>query len=77
MPLCNALVPLAPTRQKAADPSVSRRPNADFVAQLIATATQAPQTRARRRAAADEVSAVYLALDRRPSPAGRVLSRSL
>ncbi|HYA04924.1 MAG TPA: hypothetical protein VEF90_03460 [Xanthobacteraceae bacterium] len=53
------------------------RPNADFIAQLIATSTQAPQTRARRRATADEATAIYGALGRRPSVPGHALSRSL
>jgi len=53
------------------------RPNADFIAQLIATSTQAPQTRARRRATADEATAIYGALGRPPSLPGHALSRSL
>jgi len=53
------------------------RPNADFIAQLIATSGQAPQTRARRRAAPEDAIAAYGALDRAPIPPGRTLSRSL
>jgi len=37
----------------------ARRPSAAFVAQLIATRMQAPQTRARRRAEPEEAMAVY------------------
>jgi hypothetical protein len=43
------------------------RPRADFFAQLIATAAQAPQTRARRRAQPAEAVAIYGAIDRRPA----------
>ena len=48
--MSNALVPLAPTDRDSGRLRASRRPNADFIAHLIATAAQAPQTRARRRA---------------------------
>lgn len=37
----------------------TRHPSAPFVAHLIATRMQAPQTRARRRAEPDEATAVY------------------
>ncbi len=40
-------------------PGLSRHPAAPFLAQLIATQMQAPQTRARRRAEPDEAIAVY------------------
>src|SRR5262245_59263157 len=53
-----ALVPTAlPT--PPASPPAARRPCAGFLAQLIACAQQAPQTRARRRAAPDHASATY------------------
>jgi len=75
--LSTALVPLVPTEQAAADLRSTGRPHADFIAHLIAMSSQAPQTRVHRRAAPDEVTASYRALDRwRPVP-GRVLSRSL
>lgn len=73
----NALVPVALVNQETAELRAMRRPNADFIAHLIATSTQAPQTCARRRATADEVTAVYRALGRRPSTPGLALSRSL
>jgi len=77
----NALVPLAKVDQAAAQTvanvRASSRANADFVAHLIATSAQAPQTRARRRANADEAIAAYDALGHWPTPAGRKLSRSL
>jgi len=53
-----ALVPTIPPAP-AASPLAARRPSAGFLAQLIATAQQAPQTRARRRAAPDHASAAY------------------
>jgi hypothetical protein len=57
---------------------VSNRPRADFLAQLIAARTHAPQTRARRRAAPAEAIAAYDAHERVPvACAGRTLSRSL
>jgi hypothetical protein len=55
----------------------SARANAPFVAHLIATAAQVPQTRARRRAEPAAASAAYRALGHWPSSAGDVLSRSL
>jgi hypothetical protein len=57
------LVPL--TRPDAAHESSERchnqRPSAAFLAQLVATAQGAPQTRARRRATAGHAAAVYAA----------------
>ena len=44
------------------------RPSAAFLAQLVATAQQAPQTRIRRRATADHAAALYAAADRRGRP---------
>jgi hypothetical protein len=44
------------------------RPSAVFLAQLVATAQQAPQTRVRRRATADHAAALYAAADRRDRP---------
>jgi hypothetical protein len=76
-PLRNALVPLGHTDQAAAAVRPSPRANADFVAHLIATKTQAPQTRARRRAEPEQAIAAYGAVGQWPTPAGRTLSRSL
>ena len=54
----------------------SRHPAAPFLAQLIATQMQAPQTRARRRAEPKEAIAVYSAgVARRPA-APQVLRRA-
>jgi hypothetical protein len=55
----------------------SARSNAVFVAHLIATAAQVPQTRVRRRAEPHEASAVYRALGQWPSDGGGTVSRSL
>ena len=43
-------------------PAMTRYPAAPFLAHLIATHIQAPQTRARRRAELDEVIAAYSAM---------------
>ena len=50
---------LLPINDKAAYVYVTRHPAAGFLAQLIATHMQAPQTRARRRAEPGEAIAVY------------------
>jgi hypothetical protein len=53
-----ALIPVGATA--ASERSLtSRHPAAPFLAQLIATQMQAPQTRARRRAAPEDAVAVY------------------
>ena len=79
--MSNALVPLPKPDQAGAQTAANvwgpGRANADFVAHLIATSAQAPQTRARRRANSDEAIAAYDALGHWPTPAGRKLSRSL
>ena len=79
--MSNALVSLAQTdqaaSQTAANVRTSSRANAGFVAHLIATSAQAPQTRARRRANPEDAIAAYGALGHWPTPAGRKLSRSL
>jgi hypothetical protein len=76
-PLRNALVP---TATQARDSDVfggSQRPNADFVAHLIATAAKAPQTRARRRAEPEQAVAAYRALGQWPTVPGLAVRRSL
>jgi hypothetical protein len=72
-----ALVPVAPERRASAPTAPYRCGKADFIAHLIATAAQAPQTRARRRAEPEYALAAYRALGHWPSQSGRVLSRSL
>jgi len=47
------------------------RPSAPFLAHLIATAQQAPQTRARRQAEPGEATARYAATAARPRGRGR------
>ena len=54
-----ALVPLTLPAAAAAPATPAVRPDARFVAQLIATAAHAPQTRALRRAALDDVVSTY------------------
>ena len=75
--MSTALVPIAAQGHTASDSSGTNRPRADFIAQLIATAVAAPQTRTRRRAEPEAAIAAYAALDQRPAPSGRALSRSL
>jgi hypothetical protein len=77
-----ALVPTIPP------PSASRgaptgadnapsRPRGPFLAQLIATDLQMPQTRARRRAEPADASTCYAAAATMPAPTGIVLRRSV
>jgi hypothetical protein len=56
-----ALVPLTPPDQGATGPGRCRPPAAPFLAHLIATAQQAPQTRARRRAEPQDATTIYAA----------------
>jgi hypothetical protein len=71
-----ALVPVGPRRPGALSPTGSR-PSAVFLAQLIATAQQAPQTRRRRRAAPNEVSSIYAAISAPAARIGHAICRSL
>jgi hypothetical protein len=50
------------------------RPSAAFLAQLVATAQGAPQTRARRRAAHDQAAALYAAAARVAQPSAIKIS---
>jgi len=54
-----ALVTVEQPRQSERISQLARHPLAPFVAHLIATRMQAPQTRERRRAEPDEAIAVY------------------
>ena len=76
-----SLVSTSPVSTSPASPreaiAMSRRPPAAFLAQLIATALKAPQTRARRRAEPADARAVYTAAVAGCSDAGRAFSRSL
>ncbi|HEX7789601.1 MAG TPA: hypothetical protein VF467_03635 [Afipia sp.] len=53
-----ALVSLSPVNRSADAPRITR-PNASFVAHLIATAEHCPQIRVRRQAAPQDALAVY------------------
>jgi hypothetical protein len=76
--MTTALIAISPNKARNASAGLfSGRHNASFVAHLIATAGQMPQTRARRRAEPDAASAVYRSLGQWPSATGAVLSRSL
>src|ERR1700751_1289841 len=61
---CVAVVPVTPTVYQAPKRALPR-PNASFVAQLIATAEQLPQTRNLRRAAPADALSVYSAHQRK------------
>ncbi len=69
-----ALIPLEPIA--ASDTPLRTRPQAGFLAHLIATKEKLPQTRARRRAEPQDVIAVYAAAVAGPAvPSGLALSR--
>jgi hypothetical protein len=73
-----ALVPVTPVPRTAAPTSTVSRPDPSFVAQLIATAEQDPQTRVLRRAAVADVDAAYRAGNQNQTavPMGIVTRRS-
>jgi hypothetical protein len=71
-----ALVVVGSGRGTAVDPAGSR-PSAVFLAQLIATAQQAPQTRRRRRAEPNEASSIYAAVSAPAARIGRAICRSM
>lgn len=56
-----ALVPVAPAAASEPERPLGRRPSAVFLAHLIASAQQVPQTRARRRAEPADAMAAYRA----------------
>jgi len=72
-----ALVPVVASDSSPAPGSAIGRPRADFLAQLIATVMQAPQTRIRRRAEPAEAVAVYAAIEGCAPARRATLSRSL
>jgi hypothetical protein len=61
------LIPVTPTREVSLRPSA--RPSPAFLAQLIATAQHAPQTRARGRAEPADAIARYTSAPRINAPA--------
>ncbi|WP_407157072.1 hypothetical protein [Bradyrhizobium sp. STM 3557] len=60
-PASTALVPMAPASYQSPVSSRMSRPDPTFVAHLIATAQQLPQTRHLRRAAPQEALSAYAA----------------
>ena len=70
---------LVPTAFASREPGAAaeRRSCGAFLAQLIATALKAPQTRARRRAEPGDASAAYAAATASYADAGRVVRRSM
>jgi hypothetical protein len=59
-PVCTALVPIArPAPRSASSSQPLSRPNSTFIAHLIATADQAPQTRHLRRATPADAQSAY------------------
>ena len=69
-----ALVAVAPVAPRQAISS-SQRPDAPFVAQLIATAERMAETRTLRRASEADAQAAYHSVTIRPSLAGTRVSR--
>ena len=63
-----ALIAIEASAASERVPRVTRHPAAGFLAQLIATQMQAPQTRARRRAEPGEAMALYRSMTK---PAAR------
>ena len=59
-----ALIAIEAPAASERTPRATRHPAAGFLAQLIATQMQAPQTRARRRAEPEEATAVYRSMTR-------------
>jgi hypothetical protein len=75
--MAQALVPLFPAVRPDAPVKTGRRVRADFVAHLIATSAQTPQTRARRRAEPRDAVAAYAGRSIAGAVSGIVVSRSL
>ena len=75
--MSTALIPLANERPGSAAAQTPAPARADFVAQLIATASRAPQTRTRRRAEPGEAVAAYRLSSQPPTISTHKLSRSL
>lgn len=67
-----ALIAVAPMRAPDPEFALSGRPYAPFLAQLIATRTNAAQTRPKRRAGAAEAAARYRAGPGRPRPIAKL-----
>ena len=72
--LRSALIAVEPLRRDERPPQPTRYPSAPFVAHLLATRMQAPQTRARRRTEPNEAAAVYQSMTK-PVTARRAFGR--
>jgi hypothetical protein len=70
--MSTALVPVAPANRSEPFTGAPRSPSAPFLAHLIATARQAPQTRFRRRAEPEQAAAAYAAAPRARPAAGKL-----
>jgi hypothetical protein len=71
-----ALIAIAASAPADRPVTTTRHPAGPFLAQLIATQMQAPQTRARRRAEPDEAIAIYAAMSApRPGSSRRPYSK--
>jgi len=64
-----ALITIEVPRPSQRPPQSTRHPSAPFVAHLLATRMQAPQTRARRRAEPEEAITVYRSMTKPVSQA--------
>ncbi len=80
-PRSHALVTIAPaTKPRASGLPFSFHADASFVAQLIAAAANAPQTRTLRRASPEDALASYrgtMTREAAAAPAGRTTSRTV
>jgi hypothetical protein len=74
---CRDLVAIPPIVRPAALQIPGRRPSAAFLAQLIATADQAPQTRERRRAEPLEAARYYVTTAAAPAFTGGTTLHSM
>jgi hypothetical protein len=71
-----ALIPVVPASSVKGGAERSRRPVASFLAHLIATAEQVPQTRIRRRAEPEVALAAYRVTARLDAPDGHRFVRN-
>lgn len=71
-----ALIAIGPASPSERSRLPTRHPGAAFLAQLIATQMQAPQTRARRRAEPEEAIAVYRSMTKPVMQRRRAFGRS-
>jgi hypothetical protein len=72
-----ALIPLEAVVGAREAPATSQRPCAGFLAHLIATAGQLPQTREKRRAEPEDAVAAYQSTAKGAVPGALNLSRSM